>query len=93
MRNLLQRAMYQADDVVVSLEYFDSKGLRTRRVVSPIRFVGKDRFLALCLCRGEPRQFYLKRCENLALRNANDYVMPVAIEECPPLGSEVAVAS
>lgn len=77
---ILNRAMHQADDYVVSLEYLDSKGQRTRRVMSPIRFVGKNRVLGLCLGRCEPRQFYLDRCQNITLHHANQFVMPVPIE-------------
>lgn len=78
---LLRRAMHQSDDLVVSMEYVDSKGQLTRRVVSPIRFVGKGRFLGLCLGRCEPRQFQLDRCAKISLQPANQFVMPVPIEE------------
>jgi len=46
-------------------------------VVSPIRFLGKGRFLALCLSREEPRQFYLERCTNVRLELAANFLMPV----------------
>lgn len=77
MRNLLLKAMRNADDLVVRLEYLDSKGKRTSRVVSPIRFLSDGRFLGLCLCRCEPRQFHLSRCDKVELKAANDFVMPV----------------
>ncbi len=54
-------------------------GAVTRRVVSPIRFLGKDRFLTLCLSREEPRQFYSDRCRNVRLARAADFLMPVAM--------------
>jgi predicted DNA-binding transcriptional regulator YafY len=79
MRQLIFRAMHQVDDLVVVFEYCDSKGVTTRRVVSPIRFLGSDRFLGLCLSREEPRQFHLSRCGNLRLDRAESYVMPVAM--------------
>ena len=79
MRNLIYRAMHQSDDLVVTFDYTDSKGAQTHRVVSPIRFLGRDRFLALCLSREEPRQFYLERCHNVRLAMAADFLMPVAI--------------
>ncbi len=79
MRQLIFRAMHQVDDLVVVFEYCDSKGVTTRRVVSPIRFLGSDRFLGLCLSREEPRQFHLSRCANLQLDRATSYVMPVAM--------------
>ena len=41
------------------MEYVDTKGVRTRRIVSPIRFLPSGRFLGLCLSRCEPRQFNL----------------------------------
>ncbi|WP_425616876.1 hypothetical protein NA78x_000537 [Anatilimnocola sp. NA78] len=77
MRQLIQRAIRQSDDLVLVFDYQDSKGATTRRVVSPVRFLAGDRFLALCLSREEPRQFYLNRCQNLRLDWANNFVMPV----------------
>jgi predicted DNA-binding transcriptional regulator YafY len=71
--------MHQPDHLVVQFEYTDSKGVQTHRVVSPIRFLGRDRFLALCLSREEPRQFYLDRCQNVRLAMAADFLMPVAM--------------
>lgn len=75
--NLLRRAMQDSDRYVIQLRYRDSRGQWTRRVISPIRFLGRDRLLALCLCRGEPRQFYLDRCEGLSLCPAEQFVMPL----------------
>lgn len=77
MRQILRRAMQQPDDLVVLLDYTDSKGNESRRVVSPIRFLARDRFLALCLCREEPRQFHLERCRNVRLGQASDVMMPM----------------
>lgn len=85
MRNILAIAMHSPDDYVVSLEYLDSKGAVTRRIVSPIRFLAGGRFLGLCLCREEPRQFYLDRCRNVKLCRASDFVMPVPVTVIPPL--------
>ena len=79
MRQLIYRAIRQSDDLVVTFDYCDAKGVTTRRVVSPIRFLGQDRFLALCLSREEPRQFYLARCQNVRLERAADFLMPVAL--------------
>lgn len=75
--HLLRTAMQRQDDLVISLVYVDSKGRKTKRIVSPIRFLSPDRFLGLCLCRCEPRQFHLDRCSELELKRAADYVMPV----------------
>jgi len=77
MRQLIYRAMHQPDDLVVEFDYTDAKGVNTHRVASPIRFLGKERFLALCLSREEPRQFYLDRCQNVRLEAAADFLMPV----------------
>jgi predicted DNA-binding transcriptional regulator YafY len=85
MKNQLRRAMMDADTFVVELTYRDSKGQRTRRVVSPIRFVGDDRMLALCLCREEPRQFYLSRCEDVRLIPAAEVIMPVPMRPLEPV--------
>ncbi len=79
MRQIISRAMHQSDELVVTFAYTDAKGAVTHRVVSPIRFLGPDRFLALCLSREEPRQFYLERCENVQLAPAAEFLMPVAM--------------
>ncbi len=76
---LLLKAMSQSDRFVVALDYVDAKGEQTRRVVSPIRFLKEGRFLALCLCREEPRQFHLDRCSNLSLQRSEDVLMPMAM--------------
>lgn len=76
-KRLISTAMQRSDDLVITLDYLDSKGQVTRRVVSPIRFMSADRFLALCLCRCEPRQFQIDRCSNLQLARAADFMMPV----------------
>jgi len=81
VRQILRRAMHQPDDLVVLLDYTDSRGVTSSRVVSPIRFLSGDRFLALCLCREEPRQFYLNRCSNVRLGRACDFLMPVPMVE------------
>jgi predicted DNA-binding transcriptional regulator YafY len=77
--SFIRRAMQNPDDVVLMMDYTDSKGVTSHRVVSPIRFLGSDRFLALCLCREEPRQFYLSRCQNLRLEDSANILMPVAM--------------
>ncbi|MCO8120720.1 hypothetical protein NHH03_03150 [Stieleria sp. TO1_6] len=80
MKNVLRRAMMDSETFVIEMIYSDSKGNRTRRIVSPIRFVGQERFLGLCLCREEPRQFYLSRCENVRLIPAAEVLMPMPME-------------
>jgi predicted DNA-binding transcriptional regulator YafY len=81
LRQLLDVTMQQSDELVLSLEYVDSRGEKTRRIVSPIRYLSKDRFLGLCLCRCEPRQFHLDRCSNVQIKQAAEYLMPVALEQ------------
>jgi len=82
IRQNIVRAMQDADNQVIELEYRDSKGAVNRRVVSPIRFVTPERFIALCLCREAPRVFYLKNCSNVSLKPAWQYVMPVEMVAC-----------
>lgn len=77
---LVSRVIQQSDDLVIVLEYVGKNGQATRRVVSPIRLMGTDRFLALCLSREEPRQFYFSQCTSVRVDLATNYVMPVAIE-------------
>ena len=79
MRKIINKSMQCYDDWVVEFTYQDSKGNQSKRVVSPIRFMGGDRFLGLCLSREEPRQFRLDRCDDVKLKPAWDYVMPVEI--------------
>ena len=81
MTALIQKSIQRQDDLVLEFCYRDSKGKKTRRVVSPIRLIGKDRFLGLCLSREQPRQFYLTRCDSMELKPAYDYVMPVPMVE------------
>tara|TARA_A100001391_G_scaffold63363_1_gene39410 strand:- start:2005 stop:2250 length:246 start_codon:yes stop_codon:yes gene_type:complete len=76
---MLRIAMLDSDQWAVELDYADSKGKRTRRTVSPIRFSTPDRFLGLCLCREQPRQFYLDRCSNIRIVRSDDIIMPVAM--------------
>ena len=83
MKNALRRAMMDSETYVVEMVYADAKGNLTRRVVSPIRFVGNDRFLGLCLCREEPRQFYLNRCSDIRLIPAAEVIMPVPMQSVP----------
>jgi len=78
-RRAIHRAMHDSDAWVVELEYVDRKKKRTRRLVSPIRFLDRDRILTLCLCRQEPRQFSLKQCHSVRLIPAAEVMMPAEI--------------
>jgi predicted DNA-binding transcriptional regulator YafY len=71
--------MRQSDDLVLVFKYCDANGFVSRRVVSPIRFLPNGSFLALCLSREAPRQFYLDRCRNMRIDLATNYVMPVEL--------------
>jgi predicted DNA-binding transcriptional regulator YafY len=77
MISTIRRAMQGSDEYVIEMQYVDAKGERSRRVVSPIRFLSSRRFLALCLCREEPRQFYLDRCSEIRLLPAAEVMMPM----------------
>jgi predicted DNA-binding transcriptional regulator YafY len=79
MRRLIRRAVHQPDELVLEFDYADAEGVATHRPVSSVRFLGRDRFLALCLSREEPRQFRLERCRNVRLARAADILMPVAM--------------
>ena len=80
---MIRHAMQRQDDLVISLNYRDRRGKVTQRIISPIRFLSSDRFLAFCLCRCEPRQFQLDRCSDVQLKWAADYVMPVQMTTVP----------
>ena len=75
--------MSHPDTYVIEMEYDDARGNRTRRVVSPIRFMGSYRFLGLCLCREQPRQFQLARCRNVRLIPAHEVSMPMPMQSMP----------
>ncbi len=79
MISALIQALRNPDEYVLEFEYTDRHGERTIRIASPIRFLSDDRFLALCLCREEPRQFYMHRCRNIRLICASDVLMPEPI--------------
>jgi len=83
--------MHQPDHLVLQFDYTDSQGAETRRTVSPIRFLTQDRFLALCLCREEPRQFYVSRCCNARLESASNVLMPVPMLTPPASNQALSV--
>lgn len=92
MNRMLKQAMADSDNFVIEMEYDDAKGRRTKRIVSPIRFMGSYRFLGLCLCREQPRQFQLARCRNIRLIPAHQVSMPMPIQQCDN-GQELAAVS
>jgi predicted DNA-binding transcriptional regulator YafY len=75
------KGMQDPDHWVLRLTYQDAKGAKTNRIVSPIRFVGSDKVLALCLAREEPRLLKLDKCSSLVLVKAETVLMPVALTE------------
>ncbi len=79
MRAKIFQAMQDSDRYVVEFSYTDSQEQQTRRIVSPIRFMPNGRFLGLCLSREEPRQFYLNRCQDLQIKPAEQFLMPVPL--------------
>lgn len=81
IKQLLARAIREAESIVVQVEYTDVNGVKTIRVISPIKFIGQDRVSALCLGREEPRTFVIARMSNAKSINASDVLMPVPIEE------------
>lgn len=71
IRQQLRRAM-NADRYVARIEYVATSGERTNRVISPVRMTGKNTVLALCLGRGEPRQFSINRIMSIELQKSSD---------------------
>ena len=49
------------------------------------KFLDRNRFVALCLNREEPRQFYLDRCQNVRLALAAEFLMPVELSKIGPV--------
>ena len=80
IKRAVSMAMQAQDDWVLSIVYTTRDGTKTRRIVSPIRFIGQDKFEALCLCREEPRHFIFAQCEDVQLVHASEVLMPVEIE-------------
>jgi predicted DNA-binding transcriptional regulator YafY len=76
---IVQRAMNDPDTFALQVRYESKTGEVTDRIVSPIRFIGETAFLALCLCREEPRRFELTQCKAFRLVRADDVLMPVEI--------------
>ncbi len=70
--------MRDPDTWVVRLQYKDSKGVVTIRVVSPVR-IEAAAVLALCLAREECRRFKLEQVSQVELVRSSDVLMPVQI--------------
>lgn len=80
--NILTKAMAAPESFAIRMVYVDGKGKRTRRVVSPTAIEqDKGKFIALCLCRQEPRSFKLDNVESMEILPASEVFAPVEIEE------------
>jgi predicted DNA-binding transcriptional regulator YafY len=80
VRRVLRQSM-DADRYACKVRYVDGKGVETERVVSPIRFVGESRVLAMCMGRQECRQFRVNRFRSVVRINASDVLMPETLTE------------
>lgn len=80
IRGLITRAARESDRYVLEIQYEDRFKDVTTRTISPIRFVGRDAVLALCLSREDVRQFALSKIKSAKLKDASDALMPEPIE-------------
>jgi predicted DNA-binding transcriptional regulator YafY len=80
VRSKINLAMANQDNLVLAIRYKSSKGEVTERVISPVRWLNRLAFTALCLGREGCRTFRIDRCESAELKPAGDVLMPVAIE-------------
>lgn len=76
---LVHRAMQNPDQLVIQMRYVDKQGVVTERIVSPIRWINQQSFLALCLCKEMPRRFDTTHCTSVRIVAAEDVLMPVPI--------------
>lgn len=83
MRALVNKSLENSDRYALRMVYRDSEGRLTARVVSPIAEVDSQSFMALCLCRQEPRRFLYSNCQLGRLVPAHVVFAPVEIVEIP----------
>jgi len=83
LRGLIARAMRDPDRVVLRVSYRAKNGEVTERLISPIRFNEAGNLLALCIGRGEVRQFVLSRLSDAVLVDASDVLMPSGVSKKP----------
>lgn len=81
IKSAVATAMRESDTLALQIVYLDRDGCRTRRYVSPIRFVGPEKFLALCLSRESPRIFELEYCSQVQFVPTVSLQMPTKIEQ------------
>lgn len=79
-RPIVLLAARECDVFALKITYRDADGSVTRRIVSPIKMTGPDRFDALCLCRQEPRTFLFKGVIDAVLIHASEVLAPVEVE-------------
>lgn len=77
----INETMRSPEELALVIHYLDKEKKLTRRVVSPIRWAGKEAFLALCLCRETPRRFDVAGVYAFYVMDAADVLMPVEIVE------------
>lgn len=87
------RAMREPDEWALKIRYEDSTGEITDRFVSPIRWDHSGGFLALCLCREQPRRFLLAGIHDWRLVKASELLMPVPIIVVRPAVAPDTLAS
>jgi predicted DNA-binding transcriptional regulator YafY len=79
-RAMVCRVIQRSDTLILWFRYRDAKGNESKRAVSPYQLIGEHRFRGLCLVREEPRQFDLRRCEDLRIGLSSDVLMPIHAE-------------
>jgi len=80
LKRKIWRAIHHPDQHVLRIVYEDAAGVRTRRLISPVKFTSPTTIRALCLCREQNRQFSLKHIRECELVKANTIMMPAEIE-------------
>jgi predicted DNA-binding transcriptional regulator YafY len=83
VRELIDQAMRDPDSVVLRVQYRGVSGAATERLISPIRFNKAGNLLALCIGRGEVRQFVLSRLSGVVLVDASEVLMPSGVLQKP----------
>lgn len=79
--SIIDAAMRNPDEHSAEIEYRDQWGDCTKRIVSPIRWLGSRKaFLALCTGREEPRRFETHRVLSAKLISSADVMMPGNVE-------------
>ena len=75
-KQAVAKAIRDPDRWVIAIRYEDRWGFESERIVSPIRFIGQDAVLALCLGRESPRRFSFDGIKEVRLMAAHEAVMP-----------------